>query len=48
MVLSAAGYAYMGAVEELASEDERANFEINVFGPLWVVQALPIFRAQSG
>ncbi len=49
VILSAAGYAYIGAVEELAPEDVRANFETNVFGTLWVVQAaLPILRAQSG
>ena len=49
VILNAAGHAYMGAAEELAPEDVRANFESNVFGTLWVVQAaLPILRAQSG
>lgn len=48
VVLSNAGYGFMGAIEEAAIEDIRANFETNVFGTLAVVQAvLPLLRAQG-
>lgn len=47
VVLSAAGYSYQGAVEELDFNAARANFETNYFGTLSVVQAaLPILREQ--
>ena len=46
LVVTAAGYAYLGAVEEFAPAEVRANVETNLFGTLWVVQAeLPILRA---
>jgi NADP-dependent 3-hydroxy acid dehydrogenase YdfG len=49
IVLSNAGYGYMGALEELEPEPARASFETNVFGTLWVIQAaMPILRAQGG
>lgn len=49
IVVSNAGYGYMGAIEELEPEQARASFDTNVFGTLWVVQAaLPILRAQGG
>ncbi len=49
VILSNAGYGYMGAIEELEPEQARANFDTNVFGTLSVVQAaLPILRAQGG
>jgi NAD(P)-dependent dehydrogenase (short-subunit alcohol dehydrogenase family) len=48
VVLSNAGYGYMGAIEELEPEQAKASFETNVFGTLWVLQAaLPILRAQA-
>lgn len=48
VVLSNAGYGYMGALEELEVEAARASFDTNVFGTLWVIQAaLPIMRAQG-
>jgi NADP-dependent 3-hydroxy acid dehydrogenase YdfG len=48
VILSAAGYAYMGAIEEIDSDAARANFETNVFGTLSVMQAvLPILRHQN-
>ncbi|MGF6768339.1 NAD(P)-dependent dehydrogenase (short-subunit alcohol dehydrogenase family) [Paraburkholderia sp. GAS199] len=48
VVLCNAGYGYMGAIEELAQEQVRANFDTNVFGTLSVIQAaLPILRAQG-
>ncbi|CAB3775548.1 3-phenylpropionate-dihydrodiol/cinnamic acid-dihydrodiol dehydrogenase [Paraburkholderia ultramafica] len=48
VVLSVAGYGYMGAVEEVSMQDARANFDTNVFGTLSVIQAaLPLLRAQG-
>jgi NADP-dependent 3-hydroxy acid dehydrogenase YdfG len=49
VVLSIAGYGYMGAVEELDINAAKANFETNVFGTLSVIlAALPILRRQAG
>ncbi|MBW4330036.1 SDR family NAD(P)-dependent oxidoreductase [Stakelama sp. CBK3Z-3] len=48
VVICNAGYAYMGAVEELDFAAAKANFETNVFGTLSVIQAvLPLLRAQG-
>jgi len=48
IVLSNAGYGYMGAIEELQPEQIKASFDTNVFGTLSVLQAaLPILRAQG-
>jgi NAD(P)-dependent dehydrogenase (short-subunit alcohol dehydrogenase family) len=48
VILSNAGYGYMGAIEELEPEKVKANLDTNVFGTLSVVQAaLPILRAQA-
>jgi NAD(P)-dependent dehydrogenase (short-subunit alcohol dehydrogenase family) len=48
VILSNAGYGYMGAIEELEPEQVKANLDTNVFGTLSVVQAaLPILRAQA-
>ena len=48
VILSNAGYGFMGAIEEAAIEDVRSNFETNVFGTLSVIQAaLPLLRAQG-
>lgn len=48
VILTNAGYGYMGAIEELEPEQVQANFDTNVFGTLSVVQAaLPILRAQA-
>jgi NAD(P)-dependent dehydrogenase (short-subunit alcohol dehydrogenase family) len=48
VVLSNAGYGYMGAIEELEPEQIKASFDTNVFGTLSVLQAaLPILRAQG-
>lgn len=47
VIVSSAGYGYMGAVEEVDFDEFRKNFETNVFGTLSVVQAaLPLLRAQ--
>jgi NAD(P)-dependent dehydrogenase (short-subunit alcohol dehydrogenase family) len=48
VILSNAGYGYMGAIEELEPAQAKANFDTNVFGTLSVIQAaLPILRAQA-
>lgn len=48
VVVSNAGYGYMGAIEELEPEQVKASFDTNVFGTLSVIQAaLPILRAQA-
>jgi NAD(P)-dependent dehydrogenase (short-subunit alcohol dehydrogenase family) len=49
VVVNNAGYAQLGAVEELSETDLRAQMETNFFGPCWVAQAsLPLLRAQGG
>ena len=48
IIVSNAGYGYMGAIEELEPEQAKASFDTNVFGTLSVIQAtLPILRAQT-
>jgi NAD(P)-dependent dehydrogenase (short-subunit alcohol dehydrogenase family) len=48
VVLSNAGYALMGAIEEATVEEARANFETNVIGTFSVIQAaMPLLRAQG-
>ena len=48
VIVSNAGYGYMGCLEELQPEQAKASFDTNVFGTLWVIQAtLPILRAQG-
>ena len=42
-----AGYGLFGTIEEVSEADARAQLETNVFGALWVTQAvLPQMRAQ--
>ena len=42
-----AGYGQFGAIEEISESEARAQIETNVFGALWVTQAvLPIMREQ--
>jgi NAD(P)-dependent dehydrogenase (short-subunit alcohol dehydrogenase family) len=49
VVVNNAGFAVLGAVEEVDENDVRDLFETNVFGALWVLQAtLPVLRAQGG
>lgn len=48
VVVNNAGYAQIGAIEELSEKDLRDQLETNVFGALWVIQAaLPHLRAQG-
>jgi NAD(P)-dependent dehydrogenase (short-subunit alcohol dehydrogenase family) len=47
VVVNNAGYGLFGAIEEISEADARAQIETNLFGALWVTQAvLPILRAQ--
>lgn len=46
-VINNAGYSLFGTIEE-NSEKEARDFEANVFGTLWMTQAiLPVFREQG-
>ncbi|MER6961398.1 SDR family NAD(P)-dependent oxidoreductase [Streptomyces sp. NPDC000618] len=48
VVVNNAGFGHFGTVEEISEPDIRAVFETNVFGALWVTQAvLPYLRAQG-
>ncbi|MER7988965.1 SDR family NAD(P)-dependent oxidoreductase [Streptomyces noursei] len=47
VVVNNAGYAQIGAMEELTEEQLREQFETNLFGAVWVIQAaLPYLREQ--
>ncbi|WBB74327.1 SDR family NAD(P)-dependent oxidoreductase [Micromonospora sp. WMMD1128] len=47
VVVNNAGTLSMGMIEEFTEAEARAQFEVNVFGALWVSQAvLPHLRAQ--
>jgi NAD(P)-dependent dehydrogenase (short-subunit alcohol dehydrogenase family) len=42
-----AGYGQFGTIEEVSEDEARAQIETNLFGALWVTQAvLPIMRGQ--
>ena len=48
VVVNNAGYGQFGAVEELSEQEARDQIETNLFGALWVTQAvLPILREQK-
>ncbi len=48
VVVNNAGYGSFGAIEEVSEEEARAQIETNLFGALWVSQAvLPIMREQQ-
>ncbi|WP_395445463.1 oxidoreductase [Caulobacter sp. UC70_42] len=47
VLVNNAGYGLVGAVEEASLDEVRAQFEVNVFGPLAVLKAvLPAMRAR--
>ena len=48
VVVNNAGYGQFEMIEEISEADARAQFETNVFGALWVTQAvLPFLRVQG-
>ena len=48
VVVNNAGYGLFGMIEEVTEEQARSQFEVNVFGALWVTQSvLPILRQQG-
>ncbi|RXK81247.1 SDR family NAD(P)-dependent oxidoreductase [Filimonas effusa] len=48
ILISNAGYGHFGFIEELTEEEARKQFETNVFGSLWIIQAVvPIMREQQ-
>lgn len=48
IVLNNAGYSLVGTIEEVSSQDVRALYDTNVFGPLELIKAtLPILRKQG-
>ena len=49
IVVNNAGYGLFGMVEEVTETQARDQVEVNLFGPLWVTQAvLPYLRARGG
>jgi NAD(P)-dependent dehydrogenase (short-subunit alcohol dehydrogenase family) len=48
VAINNAGYGLFGAIEEVSEAEARAQIETNLFGALWVTQAvLPHMRAQG-
>ncbi|GAA1519613.1 SDR family oxidoreductase [Kribbella lupini] len=48
VVVNNAGYGLVGAVEELTEDELRAQFDVNLYGAVWVTQAvLPHLRARG-
>src|SRR6202046_1742374 len=48
VAINNAGYGLFGTIEEVSETEARAQIETNLFGALWVTQAvLPIMRAQG-
>jgi NAD(P)-dependent dehydrogenase (short-subunit alcohol dehydrogenase family) len=49
VLVNNAGYGLVGAIEEASLAEVRAQFEVNVFGPVAAIQAvLPHFRRRGG
>ncbi|MEO6732222.1 MAG: SDR family NAD(P)-dependent oxidoreductase [Ferruginibacter sp.] len=48
VLINNAGYGHMGTIEELEEQEIRTQIETNVFGLLWVTQAIiPVMREQK-
>ncbi|MDQ3093371.1 MAG: SDR family oxidoreductase [Actinomycetota bacterium] len=48
VVVNNAGYGLFGSIEEISEEQARDQIETNLFGALWVTQAvLPVLREQG-
>ncbi|MEV4353304.1 SDR family NAD(P)-dependent oxidoreductase [Nonomuraea sp. NPDC004186] len=48
VIVNNAGYAQIGAIEELTEQELRDQMETNLFGAVWVIQAaLPCLREQG-
>lgn len=48
VLVNNAGYGLIGAIEEATEEDARSIFDTNLFGPLWLSQAVvPVMRDQG-
>lgn len=48
VLINNAGYSVFGTIEENSEREARDLFEVNVFGTLWMTQAiLPVFRSQG-
>jgi len=48
VLINNAGYGLFGAIEETSEKEARDQMEVNVFGLLWVTQAvIPIMREQG-
>ena len=48
VLINNAGYGHTGAIEELEEQEIRTQFETNVYGLLWVTQAvIPVMRKQK-
>jgi NAD(P)-dependent dehydrogenase (short-subunit alcohol dehydrogenase family) len=48
VIVNNAGYAQIGAIEELTEQQLRGQLETNMFGAVWVIQAaLPYLREQG-
>jgi NAD(P)-dependent dehydrogenase (short-subunit alcohol dehydrogenase family) len=48
VVVNNAGYGLLGAIEEVTESQARAQIETNLFGALWVTQAVLPYMRQQG